>query len=124
MMIQDPGPMIVFPPQAPGGPPEELIMFVVAAVAITAILIFRPLVKAWARRLSGADTARIDELEQRVADLETIGDGSGQVLHQELNELQERMDFTERLLARADLPKGVPADHTDETSGFHPGERG
>ena len=124
MMIQDPGPMIVFPPQAPGGPPEEVIMFVVAAVAITAILIFRPLVKAWARRLSGADTARLDDLEQRLTELENLGEGSGQVLHQELNELQERMDFTERLLARADIPKGTPAEQTDETSGFYRGEQG
>jgi hypothetical protein len=116
--------MIVFPPQAPGGPPEELIMFVVAAAAITAILIFRPLVKAWARRLGGADASRLDELDQRLSDLEHLGDGDGQALRGELNELQERLDFTERLLARADIPKVAPAEQTDETTGFHSGERG
>ena len=115
--MQDPS-VVVFP-SPPGGPPEELIVFVVAILAVTAVLIFRPLVKAWARRLSGSDTAQIAELEQRVADLEQIGAGDLSTIQGELNELHERLDFTERMLAQGQRPQLAPESNvTDETTGI------
>jgi len=74
-----------------GGPPTEIIVF--AILAITVIL--WPVVRALARRLehkSGADPARIEELESRIAELEE------RQLH--VAELEERMEFAERLLAQ------------------------
>ncbi len=118
VLVQDPGPMIVFP--APGGgPPEEVIVIVALAVLAAAVLILRPLAKAWARRLSGADASRIDELEHRVVELEQIGSGDYSVVQGELSDLHERVDFTERMLAQAQRPQVAP-DHnaTDETTGF------
>ena len=120
VLMQDPGPMIVFP--APGGgPPEEVIVIVALAVLAAAVFILRPLAKAWARRLSGADASRIDELEQRVVELEQIGSGDYSVIQGELSELHERVDFTERMLAQAQRPPVAPGPSaTDETTGFRP----
>ena len=42
--------------------------------------------------LSAGDSSRLDSVEQRLEDLE--------VLHQRVGELEERLDFTERILAR------------------------
>jgi len=122
LLVQDPGQVVVFPPMPPSGPPEEVIVIVALAVITAAVLILRPLAKAWARRLSGADESRIDELEQRVVELEQIGSGDYSVVVQgELSELHERIDFTERMLAQSQRPQVAP-DHsaTDETTGFRP----
>lgn len=120
VLVQGPGPMIVFP--APGGgPPEEVIVIVALAVLAAAVLILRPLAKAWARRLSGADASRIDELEHRVVELEQIGSGDYSVIQGELSDLHERVDFTERMLAQAQRPRVAPdPGATDETTGFRP----
>jgi hypothetical protein len=120
LLMQDPGSVVVFPPM-PSGPPEEVIVIVALAVIIAAVLILRPVAKAWARRLSGADASRIDELEQRVVELEQIGSGDYSVVQSELSDLHERLDFTERMLAQAQRPQVAP-DHstTDETTGFRP----
>lgn len=122
VLMQDPGPFVVFP--APGGgPPEEVIAIVALAVLAAAVLILRPLAKAWARRLSGADASRIDELEQRVVELEQIGSGDFSLLQGELSELHERLDFTERMLAQAQRPPLAPEPGTtDETTGIRPGQ--
>ena len=120
VLMQDPGPMIVFPVPG-GGPPEEVIVIVALAVLAAAVLILRPLAKAWARRLSGADASRIDELEQRVVELEQIGSGDYSVIQGELTELHERVDFTERMLSQAQRPPVAPGPSaTDETTGFRP----
>ncbi len=120
VLMQDPGPFVVFP--APGGgPPEEVIAIVALAVLAAVVIILRPLTKAWARRLSGADASRIDELEQRVVELEQIGSGDFSSVQGELSELHERLDFAERMLAQAQRPQIAPdPGATDETTGFRP----
>jgi hypothetical protein len=60
-------------------------------------MLVRPLVLAWSRRISGTSvsaemTRELDELRQRVAELE----GGGM----RMQELEERVDFAERLLAQ------------------------
>ena len=121
LLVQDPGSVVVFPPMLPSGPPEEVIVIIALAVITATVLVLRPLAKAWARWLSGADASRIDELEQRVVELEQIGSGDYSVVQGELNDLHERVDFTERMLAQAQRPQVAP-DHnvTDETTGFRP----
>lgn len=71
---------------------------VVLFLTVGAVLIFRgPVGRAIARRIEGntgpdsALTQRIEELEHRLADLEQD--------RLRVGELEERMDFTERLLA-------------------------
>jgi hypothetical protein len=74
----------------------------IIAVFCTAIvgMLMRPVFLAWARRLSGgavnADLAgEVDELRHRVIELEAE--------HGRMQELEERVDFAERMLAqRAD----------------------
>ena len=73
------------------GPPTEII--ILAIIAITVIL--WPLARALARRLEHkgvADAAHVEELEGRVAELE-----EGYV---HVAELEERIEFAERVLAR------------------------
>jgi hypothetical protein len=73
------------------GPPEEIIIFAIIALAV----ILWPLARALARRLEHrgvADAAHVEELEARVAELEER--------HLHVAELEERMDFAERVLAR------------------------
>jgi Tfp pilus assembly protein PilO len=79
-------------------PPNMVVLMVMAMVAGTVIILW-PLMRALGRRLEGrrvADPALMQELEslrERVAELES---------HQErLAELEERVEFSERLLARA-----------------------
>jgi hypothetical protein len=70
-----------------------------------------PVLKAYARRIEGRSPALV---EDRLAELERRGLVSGEVelTRERLAELEERLDFAERLLARqkeADrLPGAVP----------------
>jgi len=72
----------------------------VVAVFCTAIvgMLLRPLFVAWARRIGGGATSdvahELDELRQRVADLEAE--------RARLLELEDRVDFAERMLAQRD----------------------
>ena len=114
-IVQDvPAPFVVFPSQ---GPPEEVIILLGLGILVAAVLILRPLAKAWARRLSGADSSRLEELEQRVADMESLESGDLNSMQGELSDLHERLDFTERLLSQAQIPKATPQEQTDETTG-------
>ena len=73
------------------GIPEELYIFTLIALTI----ILWPVARALARRLERkgvADTAHVEELESRIAELEE------RQLH--VAELEERMEFAERLLAQ------------------------
>lgn len=73
-----------------------------AGVAITFILVvLRPLVGALSDRISGR-AARVSELEARLARLEEEGVAAvdATAAGQRLMELEERLDFTERLLAQ------------------------
>lgn len=70
-------------------------------------MLLRPLVVAWSRRLGGtsvsADLAHeLDELRDRVAELE----GSST----RLQELEERLDFAERMLAQRAEPARILED--------------
>ncbi|HEU4827664.1 MAG TPA: hypothetical protein VFT04_00580 [Gemmatimonadales bacterium] len=75
-------------------------VFLIALFAMlaTVIIIFLPLMKAWARRIEGKDIdahelrAELDDLRARMQELE--GDRA------RFLELEERVDFAERLLTR------------------------
>ncbi len=97
MLIQVPAPPL--PPEVvvlPGGPPEEVILFVSLAVLAAGFFLLRPLFRAWARRIEGGATspelaADVEQMRERLQDVE--------MLHQRIGELEERVDFAERLLA-------------------------
>lgn len=101
-----PDPVIVgqFPfPEAPVTPPWETLppgVFLLICVAFVGgfVAVFWPLMRAIARRIEGkgrTDPALLEELDQlraRVGDLEAM--------QMRMGELEERVDFTERLLAQ------------------------
>lgn len=79
-----------------GGSPFVLGMLIAALAA--AVIILWPLVRALARRLEGrggGDPALRAELDQLNARL-----GEVDLLHHRVAELEERVDFAERLLAQ------------------------
>lgn len=85
--------------------PHEVAPFVLGILTLVGgslVLIFRgPLGRAIAKRIEGGGRgglleARVAELEQRLAEVE-------QERHR-VAELEERLDFTERLLASANVP--------------------
>jgi Tfp pilus assembly protein PilO len=83
------------------GPPVVLLI-VIAALTATVIILW-PLMRAFARRLEGkggADPALRAELEQLRSQL-----GDIDALQHRIAELEERVDFTERLLAQAHDPQ-------------------
>jgi len=94
-----------------------------AAVALTCLggagvlvaFLVGPIGTALARRISGGgDARRLDEVERRVDELaERLGTGP---LGDQLAEVHERLEFAERLLARAPL-NHPPADAAEETTG-------
>ena len=98
LLMQVPAPPL--PPEVVvlpgGGPPEEMIVMIVLAVVTASFFLLRPLFRAWARRIEGGAAspelaADIEQLRERLQDVE--------VLHQRIGELEERVDFAERLLA-------------------------
>jgi hypothetical protein len=111
---QTPGPPeIPSPPFDPnliflndGGPPAIVMIVFLALLATTVIL--WPVMRALARRLDGKGTvdralqAEVEQLHQRLGEVD--------VLHQRVAELEERIDFTERMLARAQTPAALPGD--------------
>jgi Tfp pilus assembly protein PilO len=107
--------MAVQLPQTPlpptGIPPriqeEVLIAAVIMVISVAAVFLFKPLIAAIARRIEGrgADAALRGDLEQlreQVSELEP--------LRNRVHELEERIEFTERLLAQRReqdlLPRG------------------
>lgn len=85
-------------------PPEAIVMIVVA-MTVGAVLLFWPLVRALARRLEGGSR----KLEGEIADLRTrleameqqaITSGEFDASEHRVYELEERVEFVERLLAR------------------------
>jgi hypothetical protein len=85
-------------------PPPVLAMISLAAVAAIAFVLY-PVARALARRLEGRGVSQdllqqVDELRERVRDLEAS--------QHRVAELEERLDFTERLLAQrrdVELPR-------------------
>jgi hypothetical protein len=104
--LPPPDPVIVgqfpFPEAAPRAPwevlPPAVTLLIFVAVVAGAVAVFWPLMRAIARRIEGkvkADPAlleEIDHLRARVGDLEGM--------QQRMAELEERVDFAERLLAQ------------------------
>lgn len=109
-MLQGIPPIPPIPPTPPSvaiasGDPPVLAIVLVILVGIAAVtLLVLPVVRAWARRLEdGAPRddsdsqlgARVEHLEQRLADAE------------------ERLDFAERMLARGPEPAVLPREKAD-----------
>jgi hypothetical protein len=97
MQGPEPNVEILFPP---GPPPGEmlLIAMTIVAVLIGAIYILGPLARAFARRIEGKgiDPALHEEMQVL---RERVGEVDG--LRERLMELEERVDFAERLLAKS-----------------------
>ena len=80
-----------------GGPPG--VVFILIPVLLAATIILWPIMRAFARRLEGKGSgdqalrAEVDQLHARLSDVDA--------LHARVLELEERVDFTERLLAQA-----------------------
>ena len=91
--LQVPGPVDI-----PIRTQETILMaMIIIAVTVAAIFVLKPLIRAFSRRIEGraADAAlqtEVDHLRERVADVEP--------LQRRLLELEERLEFTERLLAQ------------------------
>jgi hypothetical protein len=87
-----------------GGPP--IILFIVIAALTATVIILWPIMRAFGRRLEsrgGTDTALKADVEHLHARL-----GEVDALQSRVLELEERVDFTERLLAQThDAQKGL-----------------
>jgi Tfp pilus assembly protein PilO len=85
-----------------GGPP--IVLLIVIAALTAGVIILWPLMRAFARRLEGkggadpALRADLEQMQQRLSELDT--------LQHRVAELEERVDFTERLLAQAHDAQG------------------
>jgi Tfp pilus assembly protein PilO len=79
------------------GPPGSVLLIIIAALTATVNILW-PIMRAFGRRLEGrgaADPALRADVEQvhaRLAEMDT--------LQARISELEERVDFTERLLAQ------------------------
>jgi hypothetical protein len=111
MILQGVPPEIPSPPFDPnlfimnGGAPA-LVMIVFLALAATTIILW-PVMRAFGRRLEGkahdaALRAEVEQLQHRLGDVDH--------LHQRVAELEERIDFAERMLARPPAPAVLPGD--------------
>ena len=95
--------------------PENAKTLAIAVVLLTACIsaacVLYPMARGWARQLEGRSAEegsgeRIDELNARVIDLERQAS--------RMQELEERLDFTERLLARQQGLRLTPGQREDE----------
>jgi Tfp pilus assembly protein PilO len=110
MMLQVP-----VPPTPPSPPPFDpnlffmqdngppVVLLIVIAALTAAVIILWPLMRAFARRLEakGGDPTLRADLEQMRLQL-----GEVDTLQHRVAELEERVDFTERLLAQAHDAQG------------------
>jgi len=107
------------PPDAPLPPqifvgrspvPEWVAPFIAVIIfAVIGAVMLWPLVRAWAKRIEGrgAESGFAEELAQlreRVAELEHTG--------AHMAELEERLDFAERLLSQRSERENLPAHRT------------
>jgi Tfp pilus assembly protein PilO len=87
------------------------VMLAVLGIPMLMFLIALPLGKAWARRLEGKgmlDPALLDEVEQLRQTIAEL-----QPLPARMAELEERLDFAERLLAQAAEPARLAAERKE-----------
>lgn len=82
---------------------DILAILLIFGGATIVALSFSPLGRALAERLRGRRGVEVEHVEQREELLDAI-DG----LRREVAELAERVDFTERLLARRSEPGALP----------------
>ncbi|MGH7592913.1 MAG: hypothetical protein ACRELE_03555 [Gemmatimonadales bacterium] len=87
---------------------DDISILAIAALVALAVLL-RPVMRAWARRIGGEAanptlSAEVTELRERVADLEASG--------ARLQELEERVDFAERMLAQRREAAPLPLHRT------------
>jgi flagellar biosynthesis/type III secretory pathway M-ring protein FliF/YscJ len=87
---------------------DDIAILTICSLIAVAVLL-RPVMRAWARRIGGeaanpGQSNEIAELRERVAELE----GSGT----RLQELEERVDFAERMLAQRQEPAPLPLHRT------------
>lgn len=102
MMLQIAPPAPPIPPDLSqvfvqgGGPPPWVFVIPIVAIIVTGIVLY-PLLRALARRIenkvSGGVQEELDELRSRIITLEEQA--------MRVPELEERVDFAERLLANA-----------------------
>jgi hypothetical protein len=87
-----------------GGLSDPAAVIIVIAILSTALLIMWPVMRALARRLEGGASKEllleVDGLRGRIQQLE---DG-----HARMAELEERLDFAERMLAQSRDPDRLP----------------
>lgn len=78
-----------------------LVMLIVTGIP-GLFMLLTPVAKAWGRRLEGnsVDTEELESLRGEVAEL--------RALPERLQELEERLDFAERLLAQQRDPERLP----------------
>jgi hypothetical protein len=96
--------------------PEQTKSIAIMIVAVTGFVsiasVLYPLARGWARRLEGRGSddrptrSEVEELRARVLDLET------QVAR--VSELEDRIDFTERLMTRQQDPARLAPAHPEE----------
>lgn len=90
-------------------PPPFVVLITLAALVAGGVVLW-PIVRALARWIDGRTDRRfgipveVERLQARVAELEA--------LHSKLAELEERLDFTERMLTRS--PAGQPLRPGDQ----------
>ena len=83
---------------------QDAAIVLVMMVALVGALTL-PLIRAWARRIEGRGPDAglhddIAQLRERVGELESVA--------ARVPELEERLDFAERLLARSDVRERLP----------------
>lgn len=93
-------------PQIPSMPmdPQTVAVLIFSAI-VAGLFILWPIARAIARRLEGrpaADREVREELEELRARLAQLEDGHGRMA-----ELEERVEFAERLLARESRPRQI-----------------
>lgn len=97
--------MVLLPPWMTLPPPVVTLISIAFIAGVTLVLF--PLMRAVARRIEGKGGAaelvqQVEDLRERVREVEVL---QGRVI-----ELEERLDFTERLLAQR-VPDSLRGDH-------------
>jgi Tfp pilus assembly protein PilN len=111
VLVQTPTPPDMAPVIVNSGPSVNetiMIIFSVIAIGLVSYQLLGPLFRAWATRIEGrggsnpALERKVDELQQQLHESDQ--------LHGRIAELEERLDFAERLLAQRDDAARLPLD--------------